>query len=409
MSMENCAEAPARGAAASLPSLISSRTAFYLLASITVSFLAGSMAPTPLYAIYQAQWGFSALTVTTIFSIYALALLATLLVAGRLSDHVGRRPVLIAATIGQALTMALFIGANGPEELMLARFVQGVVTGAALGAIGAGMMDLNKQLGPAANAIAPPIGTAVGAVGAGLMAHFLPAPTTLVYAALAVIYLTQTAALLLMKETVTRRSGALASLAPRFALPRASRKPMLLATPILVAAWSLAGFYAALGPGVMRSVFHQDPSLSGGAIVFALAGSGALTILLSRGRQPQPVMTYGAGALAAGALVSVVALASHSLLGFLAGTLIAGSGFGAGFQGALGTVAPTAQPHERAGVLSVIFVLSYIAMGLPAVIAGLFLAQGAEFMPTAQLFAGLVALMAGLALIGQLARPARRT
>jgi MFS family permease len=113
-------------------------------------------------------------------------------------------------------------------------------------------------------------------------------------------------------------------------------------------------------------------------------------------------MTYGAAALAIGALISILAMSQHSLLGFLAGTLIAGTGFGAGFQGSVGMVASTAQPHERAGVLSVIFVVSYIAMGLPAVIAGLFLAKGAALLLTAQGFAGFVALSAGLALAGRL-------
>jgi MFS family permease len=397
MSMQNCPPVPARGALA-LPARLPRTAAFYLLASITVSFLAGSMAPTPLYPIYQAQWGFSALTVTAIFSIYAAALLVSLLVAGRLSDFIGRRPVLIAATLGQFVTMGLFISADGPQGLMLARLVQGLVTGAALGAIGASMIDLDKKLGPSANAITPMTGTAIGSVAAGLMAHFLPAPTTLIYVALAAVYLVQAAGVVWMSETVTRRPGALASLAPRLALPLPARKPLSLAAPVLVAAWSLAGFYAALAPAVMRVVFQQDPSLGGGSVAFALAGSGALTVLISRRLPARAVMTYGAAALATGALVSVLSLAPHSLLGFLVGTIIAGTGFGAGFQGAVGTVAPAAQPHERAGVLSVLFVLSYVAMGLPAVVAGLFLAHGSALMLTAQGFGGFVAISAGLAL-----------
>ena len=88
-----------------LPQL-SRRAAFYLLASIILFFLAGSSAPTPLYAVYQAAWGFSPITITVVFGIYALAVLAALLVVGSLSDYVGRRPVLIAATLVQAVTMA---------------------------------------------------------------------------------------------------------------------------------------------------------------------------------------------------------------------------------------------------------------------------------------------------------------
>src|SRR5271154_5175615 len=115
---------------------LSKAAAFYLLASVTISFLAGSVAPTPLYALYQAQWGFSPITVTIIFAIYALSVLAALLFVGRLSDHLGRRPVLIAATAAQAATMVLFATASGVGDLMLARIIQGLATGSAMGAIG---------------------------------------------------------------------------------------------------------------------------------------------------------------------------------------------------------------------------------------------------------------------------------
>src|SRR6202050_4810847 len=147
--------------------------AFYLLASITVSFLAGSIAPTPLYALYQAQWGFSPITVTVIFGIYAMSVLAALLSVGRLSDHLGRRPVLIAATAVQAATMVIFATASGVAGLMLARIIQGLATGAAVGAVGAGMIDLNKERGVTANAVAPAFGTATGGVLSGFLGQYL--------------------------------------------------------------------------------------------------------------------------------------------------------------------------------------------------------------------------------------------
>src|ERR1700754_565625 len=87
--------------------------AFYLLASIVVFFLAGSSAPTPLYAVYQAEWGFSPITTTIVFGVYALAVLAALLTVGSLSDHIGRRPVLLAALALQAAVMVVFATAEG--------------------------------------------------------------------------------------------------------------------------------------------------------------------------------------------------------------------------------------------------------------------------------------------------------
>ena len=100
----NCASAvSARGKAPPRAGRLSATAAFYLLASITVSFLAGSSAPTPLYPLYQSEWGFSSITVTMVFGIYAIAVLSALLIAGRLSDHVGRRPVLLVAIAAQIL------------------------------------------------------------------------------------------------------------------------------------------------------------------------------------------------------------------------------------------------------------------------------------------------------------------
>src|SRR5262245_59103499 len=79
------------------------RTASFALdASILVALLAASSAPTPLYPLYQDQWHLSALVVTIVFSAYSLALLLALLTTGALSDHLGRRPVLVGALIVEA-------------------------------------------------------------------------------------------------------------------------------------------------------------------------------------------------------------------------------------------------------------------------------------------------------------------
>jgi len=156
---------------AASPSLargLPAKWSFLLFASITVSFLAGSAAPTPLYPVYQAAWGFSPITLTSIFAVYALAVLAALLVAGRLSDHIGRRPVLIAAILVQAVTMLIFATARSVEALVVARVIQGLAAGAALAAVGAALLDVDKAKGATANALAPMIGTGTGAFVAGL-------------------------------------------------------------------------------------------------------------------------------------------------------------------------------------------------------------------------------------------------
>src|SRR5438094_5877783 len=115
---------------------LSGRPAVFVLASLIVALLASSAAPTPLYAIYQAQWHFTPITTTVVFGVYALAVLASLLTLGKLSDHVGRRPVLLTALAVHAGSLVIFATATGVPALLGARVVQGLSTGAALGAIG---------------------------------------------------------------------------------------------------------------------------------------------------------------------------------------------------------------------------------------------------------------------------------
>ena len=120
-----------QGAPAGRRARISGTPALVLLASLIVSLLAASSAPTPLYAIYQQHWGFSPITTTIVYGVYALTVLASLLTLGRLSDYVGRRPVLLTALAVQVVAMAVFATAGGVGGLLIARVIQGLSTGAA--------------------------------------------------------------------------------------------------------------------------------------------------------------------------------------------------------------------------------------------------------------------------------------
>ncbi|MFC1401539.1 MULTISPECIES: MFS transporter [Streptacidiphilus] len=374
--------------------------AFYLQASIVVSFLAASSAPTPLYAVYQGEWGFSPITTTVVFGVYALAVLAALLVVGSLSDHVGRRPVLLAGITLQAVTMVVLTTAGGVPELLLARVVQGLATGLAVGAVGAGMLDIDKAKGTITNAVAPMTGTATGSIASGLLVQYLPWPVHLVYLALLGVFLLQGVGVWLMAETSEPKPGALASLRPRLGIPRTAVGPVLTAVPVLVAVWALAGFYGSVAPAVVRVVVGSDSSLLGGLALFVLAGSGALTVLLLRDARPRLVMLLGIAALIVGVGGTLLSVDHRSTAGFFLATALAGAGFGGGFQGAIRTTVPLAAPHERSGLLSTLYVVSYLAMGLPAVIGGVLVVHGGGLLATTREYGVAVMALAALALLG---------
>ena len=333
---------------------LSPTASFYLQASITVSFLAGSSAPTPLYSLYQSQWGFSATMTTLIFGVYALAVLASLLVTGRLSDHIGRRPVLFAAIAAQLVAMIVFGTANGVHDLLIARVIQGLSAGAAVAAVGGGLLDIHKERGSIANAVSPPIGTGLGAILAGLLVQFLPAPTHLVYGVLAAVYYVQGIGVFFMAETHAPRRGAWASLKPTLKLSHSVRGPMLLAIPALVATWSLAGFYASLGPALVRGLVGINSSLAGRCHALPAREQRGRCSRCSCATPPRPRSRRLAPMRCSPAWPSRSRRSrSTSSIVFFIGTSVAGIGFGAGFQGAIRGIATHAAPNERAGALSI--------------------------------------------------------
>ncbi|MFE5190339.1 MFS transporter [Streptomyces sp. NPDC056628] len=371
-----------------------------------MSLLAASSAPTPLYAIYQQHWGFSPVTVTVVFGIYALAVLLSLLVFGKISDHVGRRPVLLVALLGQALAMVVFAEAGGVNSLLAGRVLQGISTGAAVGALGAGMLDIDARRGGFLNSLAPTLGTAGGAMVSGVLVQYLPAPTRLVYLVLLGVFALQALAVLAMGETVSRERGALASMAPELKLPRTARPAVAIAAPVMFAVWTLTGLYAALGPAIIRTLVHSDSVVWGGLPLFALATSAGLAVPLLRGTATRRVMFTGIWSLIVGVLITLASVASNggplAVTTFFVGAAISGFGFGAGFQGGIRLVVPLVEPHERAGVLSLLYVVCYVGLGIPAVIGGFLVVHGGGLVPTAREYGGAVVLLALVALAGLL-------
>jgi predicted MFS family arabinose efflux permease len=299
----------------------------------------------------------------------------TLLTVGGLSDFLGRRRVLAVALVVEALAMVAFLTADGVWWLLTARVVQGVATGIAAGALGAAVADLaplgRPTLAPAVNTAAPATGLAVGALTSGVLVEYAPDPRALVFAVFAIAFVALLAGLLTVPETVQRRTGALASLRPRASVPPAARSAFRIAVPVLIATWAVGGLVLSLGPSVAAVVFGLENHLVGGLVVTAVAGVSAVGSVTTRAGDPQRVMRQGSVVLFVGVAVFLVALAETSTPLFFAGLFASGWGFGASFVGAFGSVAGLVAASQRAELFASLFVVSYLAFGGSAVLAGL--------------------------------------
>ncbi len=348
----------------------SNRASLWFLAITLLSFLAASTAPTPLYHLYQEQMQFSAATLTLIFGVYALSLLAALLTVGSLSDYLGRKPVIFTAVLLNILAMLLFIYADSVAWLISARVLQGFATGMATAVLSATLLDSDRQQGPLINSVAPLLGMALGGMGCGLLAEFAPAPLHLTYWLLLALFAMQAVFVWRLPESVTRQSGAWASLRPTLHVPVQARATLWRVLPLNTATWALGGFYASLAPSLVRTATGSTSNLIGGATVAALTVTGALMIYTLRNQAATRALQLGASSLPAGVALILLGVHSASLPLFFLGTLVAGCGFGAGFLGAVRSLVPLALPHERAGLMSAYYVLSYLAFCLPALLAG---------------------------------------
>jgi hypothetical protein len=258
--------------------------------------------------------------------------------------------------------------------LFAARALQGLAVGIATGALGAALIDLQPAgsgLAPLITAAVPALGLGAGALGTSALAQYGPAPTRLVWWLLLGASVAAAAGILVMPESGTRRVGVLASLRPRVGVPRQARGAFAVAVPCLFAMWALGGLYLSLGPALAAQVSGSRDLLWGGLSVFLLTGVAAGATAAFRGLTPRTAVLVGSLLLLVGLAVTFAAITAAVAAAFLIGTSVAGVGFGLALLGVNRSLIPLAAHGQRAGLIAAIFIINYLGLGIPVVIAGM--------------------------------------
>jgi predicted MFS family arabinose efflux permease len=369
---------------------------------------AGSL--TPLLVAYRLLWKFPPSMLTLAFAAYAIGFLVAALTLGSLSDHIGRRPVLIAALAVQLASNLLFLVAPDIGWVIAGRIVQGIASGAATSAFTAAMVELapehKKRLGTILGSVSLTGGLAAGSLLAGLAIQFTPAANMIIFIALIVLTVIGGLVVVFSPETMKPNPGALRSMIPRVSIPPAARKEFAAAAPVVAAVWMLAGLSGGLAPSMVRSVFHLDSGLLDGLAGFVAPAVSAVIGLSFARVDSRRAMTIGIYSSIVGALGIIGGVFAGSLVIMIIGQAIAGVGFGACFTAALRLLFPLAPAHQRAGVVAAIYVVSYVAFGLPIIIEGQLVAPLGQI-PAVVCYTALTVLLALISLIAQ-ARLKRR-
>ncbi|KAA0022150.1 MFS transporter [Antrihabitans cavernicola] len=351
--------------------------AFVVTGTSTVAMLSAAAAPSPLYPVYQQLWGFSSFTLTVIFAVYVLALIGSLLTVGSVSDLVGRCPVVIGALTLLAVSMLLFVVADGVPGLIAARVVQGLATGAATGTLTAMTVDLQPSAptGARVASAAPTVGLFAGAMLAGALVQYASYPRYLVFWVLLAAYIALIGLLLLVPEAprATRpgRFDLARALRPTVGVPPAARRVFVSQVPAMISTWALGGLYLSLGSSVIARVLGVGNHFVVGSILgtFFLTGAVGAAVtprIADRLRRP-----LGLAALAVGVVLTLAAMLAQTLPLYVVGSAIAGFGFGATFLVVMAAIADETPADQRGQTFATTFVVSYTAFSLPALVAGL--------------------------------------
>jgi predicted MFS family arabinose efflux permease len=352
-----------------------SQPAAYALSSAIIGFaLFASATPSPLYETYSRLWGFSPVVLTLVYATYAGGVLAALLLAGRMSDDAGRRPVLLIALGALIGATVLYMIAQSVVWLFAARAVQGVATGLALATASAGLLDFHPRRDPhgvgLTNGVVSAAGIGLGALVSAALVELLPAPRVTPYVLVLVLFTMAFVGVLSMPEPVASRAR-LRLTPQRPHIPADVRPPFLLAALAVSSAYSIGGLFLALGPQLSGRVFGTSNHLVTGISIFVLAGVGSVAQLAYGRRSAWVGVAGGSVALAVGVALIVLSAAEDAPVPLLIGSAVGGAGFGLAFLGALRGLSAAIPPEHRAGVMSAFFVVAYAALSLPAVMAGL--------------------------------------
>jgi MFS family permease len=342
-----------------------------LLWSSWLVLMAGTNLATPLYAVYARRFDFSSLVLTSIFATYALVLVPALVLFGRLSDRLGRRPVILLGLGAAFAALVLFAAATGPVWLYGARALQGLAVGMVSGAATAGLVELDPQ-GDRRRAallagLAQAGGSAAGPIAAGALAQWAPDPLRLVYLVWLGATAAAAAATLRLPEPARGAREPWRIQRPR--VPPALRGPFARVGLTAATVWATVALYLSIVPSYAGPlVGPRRLALLAAVAAVALVTSFVAQVAARRvGGSRRRAQAAGLVLLAAGLGTLVVASPLRSLALLVAGSVAAGAGHGLAFLNAQEELNELA-PDRRRGEVTAAFIACIYALVASAVI-----------------------------------------
>jgi MFS family permease len=354
------------------------RRGFWLVGFVFLVTMAFSAVPAPLYVLYAARDHFGPLMITVIFAAYAVGVIASLFLAGHLSDWLGRRRMAVIAVTVNVASGAIFLLWPSVPGLLVARVVSGVSVGMLTATATAYLSELDASgRGGLSRRRAEIVATAanLGGIGlgplvSGLLAQYAADPLVLPYLVVEALMLAGLLGLALVPETVTRPAARPRYRPQRISVPARHRPAFYAASAAAAAEFALFGLFTSLAPGFIGGTLHDTSHALAGAATFAVFGAAALAQTVVSRAPLRRQLALGLATLVAGLALVTAAFWLASLALLLVGGVLAGAGAGAAFKGSVTTVLGVARPEARGEALAGLFLAAYVGLAVPVVALG---------------------------------------
>ncbi|MDH6115098.1 MFS family permease [Kitasatospora sp. MAP12-15] len=375
------------------------RGARWSAAAVAFAFwttMAGTTAPTPLYPIYGQAFGFSPFTVTVVFAVYAIGVVVGLLLLGRLSDQIGRRPVLIGATLTAMCAATVLLLTQNLAVMLVGRVLSGFAAALVTGAATAALTELippGGRIRPAAAALTANMGgLAGGTLLAGILADLAPAPLRTPWVVLLILSALSLIAVAATSESSAERPGFVFRV-QALRIPAEIRPAFLRAAMATGAGFAVLGVLTAVTGLFLSGELHLHSHSLTGLVVATAFACTALGQPLSRAIPPGRALPTACLGLVVGAALIATAMATTTLAPLILGAAVNGLASGIAMADGLTTITTGAAPQQRGEAVSTFFAILYTMLALPAIGVGV-LIRATSLRPAGEVFSAVVAALA---------------
>jgi MFS family permease len=377
-----------------------------------LAVMAFATVPAPLYVIYQARDGFPTFTTTVVFAAYGVGVVASLFLAGHLSDVHGRRPLILVSIALELVAAVLFLLWSDVAGLVVARFVTGLGVGLLTATATAHLGELRvRATGSSASAQGASVaagavnlgGLSLGALVGGALAEFVGQPLVVPYVVFVVALAVAFVVVLAAPETVDRPEQPVPYRPQRMAAPEGQAGVFWAAGAAAFAALAVQGLFTSVAPTFLGTTFHVTDRLAAGATTFGVFAASAVSQIVFARLSQRRQIRLGLVLLVGGLVVLAVAAVLLQVAGFIGGGVVAGAGVGLLFRAAIARAGSLVGPEQRGGVLAATFLVAYAGLTVPVVAVGAALLV----VPTLPVLLAYVAVVVALALVAGLRLAAR--